>query len=310
MRYPHLTRLLAVACLTGLATSCAAHSGGQAEAAGGSANSLPSTIASQSVQPSPEPTASSQVQLPLDGYTLATQQNLVISRAEQLLITDCMRKQGFNYVATVQQSGITEHRDAYGLISAAQAAAYGYHDPGFLNGSKRLVTNKPAYMTDSYLIALRGFVSPPPAGSKTPPGCEDKADAQLHFGSDPSTANLLGQLGADASQRTQADPQVLTVERRWHTCMAAKGFSFDTPATAAAGPWTSATQPPSGTEIATARADVACKQQVNLAGIWIGVESAYQRIAIEQNSAALAQIQRDNTARVARAEAVLSGQGS
>jgi hypothetical protein len=40
-------------------------------------------------------------------------------------------------------------------------------------------------------------------------------------------------------------------------------------------------------EIATAKADVACKQQTNLVGIWFTVESAHQRTLIIQNTTAL-----------------------
>ena len=45
----------------------------------------------------------------------------------------------------------------------------------------------------------------------------------------------------------------------------------------------------SAAEIATARADVACKRRTDLVGIWFSVESAYQGAAIRLNAAALGQ---------------------
>lgn len=61
-------------------------------------------------------------------------------------------------------------------------------------------------------------------------------------------------------------------------------------------------------EIAVAEADVACKQEVNLVGIWFAVESAYQRRTIQQNAEDLEPHRLVLEAEVANAAAVLNDQ--
>jgi hypothetical protein len=51
-------------------------------------------------------------------------------------------------------------------------------------------------------------------------------------------------------------------------------------------------EPPGDTEIATATADVGCKIETNLVGVWSAVEAAYQRRIIEQNPEHFAGTQR------------------
>ncbi len=45
-------------------------------------------------------------------------------------------------------------------------------------------------------------------------------------------------------------------------------------------------------ELATAVADVRCKKETNLVNVWAGVETAYQKLAVAQNKAALTSVRR------------------
>jgi hypothetical protein len=59
-------------------------------------------------------------------------------------------------------------------------------------------------------------------------------------------------------------------------------------------------------EIRVARADVACKQQTNLVGIGLSLQTAYQRHLIQLNATKLAPLRRSLDILKARTEAVIA----
>src|SRR5262249_48517035 len=67
-------------------------------------------------------------------------------------------------------------------------------------------------------------------------------------------------------------------------------------------------QRPTPAETATAVADVACKQQVNLTNTWLTVEAAYQTALIGQDLPTLSHLQDSFQRLFKRAQALLSGQ--
>ncbi len=84
--------------------------------------------------------------------------------------------------------------------------------------------------------------------------------------------------------------------------MAAAGFTY-------LNPWQPNDQPKwkdpakRTEQVNTAIADVDCKQNVNLVGVWMAAESAYQRTAIRDNGAALDTLRKNLQTQAANARA-------
>jgi hypothetical protein len=72
--------------------------------------------------------------------------------------------------------------------------------------------------------------------------------------------------------------------------MGARGFNFNSPMQAAQQQWP---VPPTAAELATATADVECKEQTNLAGVWLAIEAGYEQQLVDQNSATLNEFHSD-----------------
>jgi hypothetical protein len=86
--------------------------------------------------------------------------------------------------------------------------------------------------------------------------------------------------------------------------MGARGFRYASPVAANNDPaWSDPTAPASKT-IATA--DVRCKHQLNVVGIWYGVEAEIQRRMITEHLSELREIQQRNSETLRAARAVIS----
>ena len=85
--------------------------------------------------------------------------------------------------------------------------------------------------------------------------------------------------------------------------MAVRGYTYNSPQQAAGAHWPSK---PTPKETATAEADVACKQAVNLDNTWLAVEAAYQAALIGQDLTTLANLQGSFAKMLNQAEALLS----
>ena len=124
-------------------------------------------------------------------------------------------------------------------------------------------------------------------GQKVPDGgCHGEANREI--GERPATeTELLALLQKQAIFYAEQDDRLLAAFKLWSGCMARAGFSYSQPwAANDQGRWK---DPRSRDEqILTATADVACKHEVNLVGIWVAVESAYQRQLMQAHGNALA----------------------
>lgn len=84
--------------------------------------------------------------------------------------------------------------------------------------------------------------------------------------------------------------------------MTAKGYDYRTPLDPPHDPRFAGGLP--AAEIATATADVACKKQANVVGVWFAVESAYQKRLVAKDRDVLRRLRRFNLALVRRAAQV------
>jgi len=267
--------------------------------------------------------------LPLDAYMFTDHDYVAVQRAQARLVGECMRRFGVDYPSDVSPSDLVvgvnfpdfDHMNTrrYGLIDAAMAATRGYQPPPDPSGT----SSKPdsdaggTVLTPQVLFLLNGKSRPEFADVKTMPadadgkpladdGCAGAAQRRLAGGKPLQSIALPSTLGQETSRLAQNDSRVQAAMAAWSACMKRSGYQYGSSWDPNNAHWP---KPPGAKEIATATADVACKQQTNLVGIWLAVETAYQRQTIERHSEQLAALRSyiDTTAR--SAAQIVSGAG-
>lgn len=260
----------------------------------------------QSAAPSatPEPTltavpqlrSAADVTLPLDAFTQTPEQRALDYQANDLLVARCMRRGGAQWQGNADERArdISRYIEAtnaarFGLVDEAVAAQYGYHKrPGLtlseIGGGKSGVT----------------------------PSKECAAEAKLTLGKDapsPDDFALAFRLRDEAEARVQKDHRYVDMLEQWRACMRRAGFRYATPGAAAEDPkWQ--TQSPSTAELATAAADVRCKQETNYLGLTVALRVAYEQQLMEGNAEALQRLKVYYEERSRRVLAVLNGAGA
>ncbi len=289
--------------------------------ANGGASGRPKIV----VPPIPPVSSNRQISLPLDSYEeVAGLEQNAIAAAAALLMQRCMSEQGFVFTASPGASGavtlLQQIEQGYGLASLAQAEQYGYGQAGGALGP--LGVAGPGALILPGLIgqagsgqhsvawqsALLGFAPGERLGAERHEGCFQWAYSQL-YGSQGGVgisvaiqSDPVPGIAGEAASWTQSDPRITAVDTAWSQCMARHGYSYRNPSAAADKNWPAS---PTATEIATAVADVTCKNQVNLVNTWLTVEAAYQRVLIGDNLAALAHLQSAFQVNLERAQQIL-----
>ncbi|WP_149030618.1 hypothetical protein [Kitasatospora sp. MBT66] len=230
--------------------------------------------------------------LPVEKYLINPEENARMDRGWARLVSTCMKRFGLDYEPAVRESdrrtGQTAHR--YDPTDPAVAAVRGYH--GDASGDGSTPTPTESLSPDVRLVLGAGSGAPQaPGGSRTgvfrgtpipPGGCAGEAQQAVTAGGGTfQDAQVAVDVNFGNYQRSTADERVKEVFRKWSSCMKASGFDYGTPAAAANDPaWHSPV--PSATELATAAADVRCKRENNVVGVWFTVESAYEEREIEE----------------------------
>jgi hypothetical protein len=233
-----------------------------------------------------------QIKLPLDAYIPGEG---ILGKANDLLLQDCVRRYGFSIGAAVPAKPRPRNERRFGIVDAEPAARRGYNPlpemgTGAASQQRQLAVPNPP---PTEILYGRASVSPhrkvqAHAGKPVPDGgCVGAVRARLSSGA-PARADIkLGErLANQAHAQAEHDSRVTRVWALWSRCMARSGYTYKTPWDANDDPrWQGETADLQ--EIRTARADIACRNETNLVGIWAAVESAYQRRLVEKNSVAL-----------------------
>jgi hypothetical protein len=260
----------------------------------------------------------SQVTPPLNTYGGTESQQRALNEAITLLTARCMAKRGFAYPPKGESPGSTTssilnpddassagNPDAtpYGLDEAKDAAEFGYQPP--VPFYERPSPSRIGHITVSkpnvaYVQALVGNGGPLE-------GCSGEAIKSVYAnGEPPDPHDLVGTLAAEALAETNGDQRVIRAVANWSSCMRAKGFTYSNPLQPPAVNW-QPTYParPSSLEVSTALADVRCKQNTGMVSVWLKVDAGYERQLIEQNAAALAQVEQATQEMIRRAEKII-----
>jgi hypothetical protein len=247
---------------------------------------------------------SAALRLPLDAYLFSPAELRRVGEAHRVLVRRCMRRFGFDYRpgASARVGPRTANERRYGLTDERAAAVEGYaleaHRLTSANARKSTKRTEDA----GALSALIGRGPRSIGGMQLPAGGGVGQPHPRLARSSTSDRDLAQRLSLDTYDRSQRDARVRAVIRRWSDCMTTRGFSYAGPLDPPGDPRFSKGLPPQ--EIETAKADVACKKQTNLIGIWFAVESAYQNREITQHRELLRKIQQANAVQLRRATVV------
>ncbi|MFJ8436700.1 hypothetical protein ACIQ9P_35940 [Kitasatospora sp. NPDC094019] len=243
-------------------------------------------VAAPTVSATPTLASTLDLELPVEKYLITPEENARMDRGWAHLVSTCMKRFGLDYEPAVREShertGQTAHR--YDPTDPAVAAARGYHGDDSAGGTPTPPAE--SVSPDVRLVLGSGSGSPEaPGGSREsrfrgipipPGGCAGEAQEAIRAGGGTyQDAQVAIDVNFGDYQRSMADGRVREVFGKWSSCMKASGFDYETPTAAANDPaWSSPT--PSATERATAAADVRCKREHNVVGVWFSVESSYE----------------------------------
>ncbi|MGW6703676.1 hypothetical protein ACWGDE_02105 [Streptomyces sp. NPDC054956] len=264
--------------------------------------------------------------LPMDAYTDTEAESIRMGQVQQRLLSRCMARYGFAYEEVRPADGAAaggsgpadRHRTLFGAADLAYAAAYGYDPTGgagsrakpaapelsdsayvVMNGEQRGSAGgrAPDAMTEEEAAGVESGLSA--GGQKVPAGgCGREAYRKLYAPTKDSVDLLFTfGLAAEAHDRSKNDSRVLAVLGKWSACMGRSGYSgIKTPYDVIEELGLQGEQG-GPRAVNAAKADVACKQEVNLVGIWAAVEKAYQERLVEQHAETLARYKAQREAR-------------
>ncbi|NUT21080.1 MAG: hypothetical protein HOV77_18015 [Hamadaea sp.] len=255
--------------------------------------------------------------LPIDVYRFSAAQTKMIGSASVLLVNECVRRFGFPPLLTdTYGPGASSLTRRYGVTESEIAEQYGYHVAPQENIStpkdstgQRFTRAEMLVLSgsDSGIAAAPGDPAPSGAvhsGMPIPPGgCYAEARKKISA-DDPADTNLASEIARAGFDQAQADTRVTAVFAQWSACMRERGYTAADPLAIAATADLSLPTPRSA-EIQTAVADVACKREHNVVGVWFTVESAYQNALIQRHLEKLTVTRRQLDAEVRNAAAVL-----
>ncbi|MET9365229.1 hypothetical protein ABZX93_30555 [Streptomyces sp. NPDC006632] len=297
------------------------------DAAGGAAHA----VAAHAAQGAAGEKAGSAFELPLTDYRPTGAEYTRINQARSELARQCMEGLGFKKFqpAPVQSlgpgaNGVDAMEDLddlrYGTHDAEQAGTYGYKPEFVVKRTNGFVAPPaaPKRSPEEWLALTgtkeersdavqNGLTAPKLQNGTTVPygGCLNEGLKKVTDGK-PVIADLVTRLDGQSYKASLEDSGVKKVFAAWSSCMKGKGYSYSDPMKANDDPkfaQSSITE----AEKATATADVACKSNVDLIGVWNSAEVKIQTRLIQEHRQELAQIKQDKAAALKVADSVLRG---
>ncbi|QKW07397.1 hypothetical protein HUT18_14390 [Streptomyces sp. NA04227] len=212
-----------------------------------------------------DPNDPSTWRLPIEAYVATSQESRLVAVARDELIDQCMEKAGYAQwqpapeLPEIGGKTLTDWR--YGIHDAELASTRGYHPA---------VDEQEAY--DQAME--EGAVDESGAPAEAVKSCASEADQGV-----PSAqpAAAVQEVSSDAFVDSQTSPLVIDVFAAWSNCMKDKGYAYKKPMDASDDPRFSDPAQVTPLEIATAKADIACRDKHSVAKTWFDAESKSQR---------------------------------
>lgn len=231
--------------------------------------------------------AQAEISLPLDAFGMSPTEYAAFEAARDRLARQCMQAQGFGFhLIDRLASDSSRHNRRYGLIDAEHARTYGYQPAPEDADAEQARMELELSIDDAEARALTGEAS----GGEDAGGCLGEALRALDADDFQADLSFVDGLGIESWERSKSDGRVEEAFEAWSACMAERGFNYRDPIEANNDPrWA----PPDGQQpralpegdpqVRAATADVECNREVNLAGVWLAVETAYQEELIEEH---------------------------
>ncbi|MEU7292312.1 hypothetical protein AB0A76_03760 [Streptomyces exfoliatus] len=235
---------------------------------------------------------------PIEKYLPKVGEDSRIAAASGEIIRECMAGFQLRYQppAISQEALDSEENGAnrmrrYGVSSSTVSTVNGYHLPKGMTGDFA-PAQQGSQMSETERKVFIGDKDPTVEikpgekvnGKEIPSGgCSGEAQRRLKFKPRQRMAEKINNMSFAQSQENK---QVKKAFQDWAACMTRSGYSYKTPMEPLEKIEGST---PAATEIATANADVRCKESTNLVGIWFAIESKIQEELIARNEEALAE---------------------
>lgn len=244
---------------------------------------------------------------PLDAYDATQEESAALQQGQGVLISRCMERFGFRYSLPSRPAATAGRTNAriFGVVDANEAARYGYSTPEdsqppgrtsqSLTASEEIALHgapdlKPGDMPMSQAEAEKKGGGKQRINGKAVPvgGCGREAFLKL-YAPEPNAVDAMYvfNLKSQAESRAREDSRTRKVNKSWSGCMARKGHTVSDPMNATTELGLSDDALTSPAAITAAKADVACKKEVGLVGVYFAVQSAYQERQIDKNAETL-----------------------
>ncbi|WP_327067704.1 hypothetical protein [Kitasatospora sp. NBC_01302] len=265
--------------------------------------------------------------LPLLAYQPTPEQDGMIGKAELKLVRGCVSSFGVQWqpgpdLPPLGPKNLLDRR--YGIHDLQLAERRGYQLDAAMqsryDAAMKAQSAMPPPSADTEVL-LGGTDIPPEllaqagpearsgmvAGKQIPPGgCFGQARRTLGSATH-GVSQLVQQLTHQSYTESGQDPQVQAVFAQWSACMREKGFDYKAPMDANDDPrFEPSAKGVPKLEIATATADVTCRNIHKVAEIWHDSEARIQSREIEQNQDALTADRRSLDAVLNRAAAIVA----
>ncbi|HEY3477852.1 MAG TPA: hypothetical protein VGL02_03030 [Streptomyces sp.] len=252
----------------------------------GVATGAPTETGEPSIDALPAITAYSDVEFPLAAFRTRPDEQLTLGRAYDRAVQGCLARYGIDYPLP-ERTATPNFDRPIGVISADEAARFGYKSPHAADIAATDRAKAAEKTPDAVTLGVLSGAGKSTVNGVTVPvgGCAAQAQHALAE-HNPSQENRVIALVSESYTRAEADSRVVAAFGRWRTCMNAAGFDYRDPWAANNDP-AFGTGEPTAQEIATARADVACRVRENVTGTWLAVIIAYQKRLVSQHQSDL-----------------------
>jgi hypothetical protein len=300
----HLTKTLSalILCIFAL-TAC--------QASDNASSNLYQEKAEQSVSPtasaSPAPTPSPKRQSPFDAFYINDDASALMDRAQDILVTKCMKEKGFtDYEQTTVSAQSEEYIEAsnfvdlWGIFDLESAKKYGYttKDASFVDekGKEWHFDGEKYYDYIEWLKKYRSesnidtFTDAQKKEYATYSECDEKMADEFYAILDVNAdrSNNTGELQNSANEAAKADSRMTSLVQKWSECMKEKGHNFSNSIEAYEKTFDmnddrNMDSPRKKAEIAIATADVTCKTDLNFRDTWYDILYEHQNRIIQEN---------------------------
>lgn len=264
-------------------------------------------------------------------HWLVHDEDVRLFRAEQRLVRECMEAAGQPYVeADPEVGGLDEGWSRLGRTDAQFADRVGYVVKGGSGRNPAVDELRTAAQRDAWSLALTGEPWSPPGGLSGPSvplvhpvtgeevggqgtgGCFGQANVEL-YGDISRHASLrmwVSEMRGTVETQAVEDPRFSEAVRRWSSCMKERGYDYAGPLAPVQAFGEAEGTRPTAAELATARADVECKEATGLVRTFDELRAEHGRVVVERHGALLAEYRSIVDRALAKAEAMLAAPGS